>query len=74
MAKDGFYDGWVAEKIQSSMKDNGGFIDENDLDSDNDGILDSEEGNDDIDNDGDSDASDDYLKKRRKAISKAMKK
>ncbi len=27
-------------------------IDENDLDSDNDGILDSEEGNDDIDNDG----------------------
>ena len=29
--KDGFYDGWVAEKIQSSMKDNGGFIDSNDL-------------------------------------------
>ena len=29
---------------------------------------------DDIDNDGYSDASDDYLKKRRKAISKAMKK
>ena len=29
--KDGFYDGWVAEKIQSSMKDNDGFIDSNDL-------------------------------------------
>ena len=29
--KDGFYGGWVAEKIQSSMKDNGGFIDSNDL-------------------------------------------
>jgi gamma-glutamyltranspeptidase/glutathione hydrolase len=29
--KDGFYDGWVAEKIQSSMEDNGGFIDSNDL-------------------------------------------
>ena len=32
--------------------DGDGAIDENDLDSDNDGILDSEEGNDDIDNDG----------------------
>ncbi len=29
--KDGFYDGWVAEKIQSAMKDNDGFIDSNDL-------------------------------------------
>ena len=29
--KEGFYDGWGAEKIQSSMKDNGGFIDSNDL-------------------------------------------
>ena len=29
--KDGFYDGWVAKKIQASMKDNGGFIDSNDL-------------------------------------------
>ena len=29
---------------------------------------------DDIDNDGDSDESDDYLRKRRKAIGKAMKK
>ena len=28
----------------------------------------------DVDNDGDSDSSDEYLKKRRKAISKAMKK
>ena len=29
--KDGFYDGWVAKKIQSSMEDNDGFIDNNDL-------------------------------------------
>jgi len=29
--KNGFYGGWVAEKIQSSMKDNDGFIDRNDL-------------------------------------------
>ncbi|MEK9767555.1 MAG: hypothetical protein VW683_01430 [Betaproteobacteria bacterium] len=28
---------------------------------------------DDVDNDGDSDSSDDYLKKRRAAVSKAMK-
>ena len=29
--KKGFYEGWIAEKIQSSMKDNIGFIDANDL-------------------------------------------
>ena len=29
--KDGFYSGWVAERIQSSMEKNGGFIDANDL-------------------------------------------
>ena len=29
--KQGFYDGWVAEKIHSSMQDNEGFIDKNDL-------------------------------------------
>ena len=29
--KEGFYDGWVAEKIYSSMQDNEGFIDKNDL-------------------------------------------
>jgi gamma-glutamyltranspeptidase/glutathione hydrolase len=29
--KDGFYNGWVAEKIQSSMRSNDGFIDSNDL-------------------------------------------
>ena len=29
--KDGFYSGWVAERIQSSMAENGGFIDANDL-------------------------------------------
>ena len=29
--KKGFYEGWVAEKIYSSMNKNGGFIDKNDL-------------------------------------------
>ena len=29
--KKGFYDGWVSEKIESSMNDNEGFIDKNDL-------------------------------------------
>tara|TARA_B100000989_G_scaffold284157_1_gene250697 strand:- start:323 stop:2050 length:1728 start_codon:yes stop_codon:yes gene_type:complete len=29
--KGGFYNGWVAEKIHSSMQDNEGFIDKNDL-------------------------------------------
>ncbi len=29
--KSGFYEGWVSEKIHSSMEDNNGFIDKNDL-------------------------------------------
>ena len=31
--KSGFYEGWVGEKIESSMKDNGGFIDKKDLEN-----------------------------------------
>ena len=48
--------------------------DEDDKDDDGDGLDPVGHEDDDVDNDGDSDSSDEYLKNRRKAVSKAIKK
>jgi len=48
--------------------------DEDDKDDDGDGLDPVGDEDDDVDNDGDSDSSDEYLKNRRKAVSKAIKK
>ena len=50
------------------------YAKDTDKDDDGEGMDPVGKGDDDIDNDGDSDESDEYLKKRRKAIGKAMKK
>ena len=47
---------------------------EDDKDDDGDGLDPVGHEDDDVDNDGDSDSSDEYLKNRRKAVSKAIKK
>ena len=48
--------------------------DEDDKDDDGDGLDPVGDEDDDVDNDGDSDSSDEYLKNRRKTVSKAVKK
>ena len=48
--------------------------DEDEKDDDGDGLDPVGDEDDDVDNDGDSDSSDEYLKNRRKAVSKAIKK
>jgi len=48
--------------------------DEDEKDDDGDGLDPVGHEDDDVDNDGDSDSSDEYLKNRRKAVSKAIKK
>ena len=64
----------MAEAKKPKKDDEDDDEDEKDPQDDGDGLDPVGDEDDDVDNDGDSDSSDEYLKNRRKAVSKAIKK
>ena len=64
----------IASSMAEAKKPKKDEDDEDEKDDDGDGLDPVGDEDDDVDNDGDSDDSDEYLKNRRKAVSKAIKK
>ena len=64
----------IASGMAEAKKPKKDDEDEDEKDDDGDGLDPVGDEDDDVDNDGDSDSSDEYLKNRRKAVSKAIKK
>ena len=64
----------IASSMAEAKKPKKDDEDEDEKDDDGDGLDPVGDEDDDVDNDGDSDSSDEYLKNRRKAVSKAIKK